>query len=186
MKLRILIAGSVLFLASLATAQTAVLPPPNPSGGAALATTMQFIQESLNHNGLVSFYANIENTDTGEQARSFFHNEVTDVVADPGQCQISFHWRRVNGKGEIIMGNASFPLRDAKTIAVRPYEQFLSQELSRTGHPNATVTSTMPPITIVELRRLHSERYFLFTEAAFADRVAQALNRAVELCGGGS
>lgn len=183
MHFRLLILVS-LFAGTLAAAQTAVLPPPRPSAGPDLRASLQFIEDAVSHNGFISFSVTAEDTQTGEEAQVFYHNELTDVVADSDTCRISYHWRKVN-KDEIKTGFSYFPLRAVKGISVSSYKHFLSQQAKRQGHSGMTVVSTLPALTIVNIQRPRAENYFLFTDSVLADRVARELNHAVELCGGG-
>jgi hypothetical protein len=179
-------------------AQTAVAPPPQPAdNGPSLAVTMQFIQEKLNDNGKASWI------DTAQSARFGGMNwqdtvthEVSNLVADQGQCSISYHffakhsvaYRFIatsdgkNNKGEEL----SFSLRAVQEIVVKPYEQYETEWLAKNGHPDTTVLSTTPAMTALVVRQPHGvENVFAFNDATLADRVAKAMIHAVERCGGG-
>jgi hypothetical protein len=176
------------------------VPPaaqPQPAAGPSLAVTMQFIQDKLNDNGKASW---IDNAQVARYAGSNFtdtvRHEISNVVADAGQCRISYHiftkhsayYRLVptsdgkNNKGE----DSSFSLRIVQEIVVKPWEQYETEWLAKNGHPETTVTSSAPAMTALVVRQPHGvENVFTFTDAAIADRVAKAMVHAVELCGGG-
>jgi hypothetical protein len=186
MKLRILIAGSALFLASLAIAQTTVTPPPRPKGGPTLAATMQFIEADIATHGTVVFYAMYDDADAGTEKTVVYQNELSDVAADPGQCRIYFHYKMTQADGTIKSGDSWFPLRDVQRITVRSYEDYRNDDFARTGHSNLSIRATAPAMTIVQVYRPNAQKFFLFENAEIADRVARNLNRAIELCGGGN
>ncbi|MGA3161548.1 MAG: hypothetical protein ABSC77_10045 [Terracidiphilus sp.] len=159
-------------------------PPANT--GPSLAETMQFIQEKLNGIGKVSyvdvFYAAVD----GTTAENTYTDEISNVVADPSQCHISYHRKAIqNGKTYRDKEN-EFSMRDVQEIVVKPLEQFETESAVNNGITNVSIT-TRPPMTILEARLPHDMTYtFRFADADHADRVAKAMLHAVELCGGGN
>ena len=181
-------AVSVLFWTTVSAtfAQQAVAPPPQPAAdGPSLAATMQFIQDKLNEQGKAAFVEYRQNTSDGSTLIVTIVNEISNVVADSGQCRISYH-RKAKQDGKVYKNdNGAFSLREVQDIIVRPFEQHESEYFSNTG-VNIVVTSTTPSVTVLTVRRPRGEiNFFDFTDAALADRVAKAMVHAVELCGGG-
>ena len=167
-----------------------------------LAETMKFIQDKLNDNNKTSWIDYAKPTrGAGSGWIDTVTHEFSSVVADTGQCHISYHiftkhsepyrWlatsdgRNNNGKnnkGEDI----SFSLRSVQEIVVKPWEQYETEWLAKNGHPDATVISSAPATTALVVRQPHGvENVFTFDDAALADRVAKAMVHSVELCGGG-
>ena len=167
-----------------------------------LAETMKFIQDKLNDNNKTSWIDYAKPTrGAGSGWIDTVTHEFSSVVADTGQCRISYHiftkhsepyrWlatsdgRNNNGKnnkGEDI----SFSLRSVQEIVVKPWEQYETEWLAKNGHPDATVISSAPATTALVVRQPHGvENVFTFDDAALADRVAKAMVHSVELCGGG-
>ena len=167
-----------------------------------LAETMKFIQVKLNDNNKTSWIDYAKPTrGAGSGWIDTVTHEFSSVVADTGQCRISYHiftkhsepyrWlatsdgRNNNGKnnkGEDI----SFSLRSVQEIVVKPWEQYETEWLAKNGHPDATVISSAPATTALVVRQPHGvENVFTFDDAALADRVAKAMVHSVELCGGG-
>jgi hypothetical protein len=186
--LRVILAGCFSILLSYpSVAQQPVAPPPQPAAdGPSLAATMQFIQDKLNSYGKAAFVEYRQNTSDGSTATVTIVNEISNVVADSGQCSISYH-RKATQDGNIYKNeNYAFSLREVQDIVVRPFEQHETEYFAGTG-ANIAVTSTSPPVTVLMVRRPHSEmNFFDLTDAALADRLAKALTHAIELCGGGS
>jgi hypothetical protein len=190
--------SAVLFNISVTAQQPVAPPPPQPAAaGPSLAVTMQFIQDKLNDNNKASWIDNAQTTRyAGMNWADTVTHEISNVVADQGQCRISYHlftkhsvayrWIATsdgkNNKGE----ESSFSLRTVQEIVVKPWEQFETEWLAKNGFPGTSVTSVNPPITALVVRQPHGvENVFVFTDAALADRVAKAMVHAVELCGGG-
>jgi hypothetical protein len=167
-----------------------------------LADTMKFIQDKLNDNNKTSWIDYAKPTrGAGSGWIDTVTHEFSSVVADTGQCHISYHiftkhsepyrWlatsdgRNNNGKnnkGEDI----SFSLRSVQEIVVKPWEQYETEWLAKNGHPDATVISSAPATTALVVRQPHGvENVFTFDDAALADRVAKAMVHSVGLCGGG-
>jgi hypothetical protein len=176
-------------------APVAALATSSPS----LAETMKFIQDKLNDNNKTSWIDNEQRN--GANWTDTVTHEFSSVVADTGQCRISYHiftkhsvsyrWLATsdgknnngkNNKGEDI----SFSLRSVQEIVVKPWEQYETEWLAKNGHPDTTVTSSAPAMTALVVHQPHGvENVFTFTDAALADRIAKAMVHAVELCGGG-
>ncbi len=156
------------------------------NSGPSLAETMQFIQDKLNDIGKVAWVEVLQDINDGRTGTNTCTNVISNVVADQNQCRISFDREGTGGGKTYKDENSVFSLRDVQDIVVRPWEQLETEYQARNGSPNVIVTSTNPPITVLEVRRPHGEEnIFRFTDANLADRVAKALTHAVELCGGG-
>jgi len=170
-------------------------PVAAPAGsGPTLADTMKFIQDKLNDNNKTSWSDSDQHK--GAHWTDTVTHEFSSVVADTGQCRISYHiftkhseiyrWMAAcdgnNNKGEEI----SFSLRSVQEIVVKPWEQYETEWLAKNGHPDATVISSAPATTALVVRQPHGvENVFTFDDSALADRIAKAMVHAVELCGGG-
>jgi hypothetical protein len=159
-----------------------------------LADTMKFIQDKLNDNNKTSWVDNDQHN--GAYWTDTVTHEFSSVVADTGQCRISYHiftkhheiyrWMAAcdgnNNKGEEI----SFSLRSVQEIVVKPWEQYETECMAKIGHPDMTIASSSPAMTALVVRQPHGvENVFTFADAALADRIAKAMVHAVELCGGG-
>ena len=174
-------------------APVAALATSSPS----LAETMKFIQDKLNDNNKTSWIDNAKYTRAeGTGWTDTVTHEFSSVVADTGQCRISYHiftkhsasytYMKTsdgkNNKGE----DKTFSLRSVQEIVVKPWEQYETEWLAKNGHPDKTIASSAPAITALVVRQPHGvENVFTFTDAVLADRVARAMVHSVELCGGG-
>jgi hypothetical protein len=186
--LRIIVSTLVLTAFSAAIAQTAVPPPPKPAAdGPTLEATLKFIQDKMNEQGKIGYVEFLQNVNDNSTNPDTHTNEISSVVADPGQCRISYH-RRATSQGQIYRDeNNVIDLRDVQDIVVKPLEQYVTEWSSRNNQPNIICTSTSPAITALIVRHPRGEvNYFDFIDAALADRIAKALTHAIELCGGGN
>ncbi|MGD0683021.1 MAG: hypothetical protein ABR990_13345 [Terracidiphilus sp.] len=155
--------------------------------GPSLAESMQFIQDKLNNLGKVAFVEFMQDVNTGPVGTFTLTNEISNLVGDQNQCRISYH-RKMTFNGKTTLdNNDGFSLRDVQDIVVKPWEQYQNEIFARNGTPNYTITSSNPPIILLQVRRPHGEEnVVLFADADLADRVARAMQHAVELCGGGN
>jgi hypothetical protein len=167
------------------------------ASGPNLAETMKFIQDKLNDNNKTTWIDNAQSAwDTKQKWTDTVTHEFSSVVADTGQCRISYHiftkhsrpyWAMKTSDGKSNKGeDKTLSLRSVQEIVVKPWEQYETEWLEKNGHPEATVTSTAPATTALVVRQPHGvENVFTFDDAVLADRVAKAMVHSVELCGGG-
>jgi len=178
--------------AVLAQGETAARPAEQPpaavsaASGPSLAESMQFVQDNLNGLGKVAWGDFCQDTSNGSTWTDTLTSEIGNVVADQNQCRISFHRKAANGDKTYTDEDSVFSLRDVREIVVEPYEKAETEWSAKNGHPNIITVSTSPSVTALIVRSSKGEEdVFRFTDATLADRVAKALNLAVELCGGG-
>jgi len=168
---------------------TADTPPAAASStsGPSLAETIQFIQEKMNDVGKVAWVDFLQDAKDGSTWTETFTTELNNVIVDQNQCRFSYH-RKVTDNGETDSDqNYFFSLRDVQDIIVKPEEQNQTDWIAQNGKPNIIVTSTSPSIATLIVHRPRGEmNTFRFTDANLADRVAKAMQHAVELCGGGN
>ncbi len=180
--------------ASSAESKPASAPANSASttSGPTLAEAMKFIQDQLSDLGNVAFVTFLHDTNTDATGTATYTNEYSNVVADPGQCRITYHRKATNsaqpGKNETYVDTDKvFSLREVENVVVSPYVQSINSWSAKQGQPNIVVTSSNPSITELSVRRPHGEEdFFYFTDNDLAIRVAKAFARAVKLCGGGN
>jgi hypothetical protein len=171
-----------------AVPQKPVPPPPKPAdSGPSLAVTMQFLQQKLNEIGKVTFVLFTQNVTDGSTATITIMSEVSNVVADPTGCRVSFHWKTARDGAPATDQDFAFVLNSVQDIVVKPFPQYQSEVNASAGMPNIIVTSTNPTLTTLLVRRSVAN-YFNFPviDVDLADRLAKAFTHAVELCGGGN
>jgi len=144
---------------------------------------MKAIQKELSGIGRLSYTAYIQNTAGGGPSQKVFVKQFSNVVADPAQCRVSYHFTVWQAGAVTKDKDAWFILPAVTSVVVEPESQLLTQENAAQGHPNV-VTSTTPPVTALVVRRASIYNGFPFTDATLADRAAQSITQAVKLCGG--
>jgi hypothetical protein len=179
------IVGTALVLAAALMAQDAPPQQEAPQAdGPTLKDTMKFIQEKLagRVNYVVYGHDNITNSDSTPLKRSFLLN---NVVADASRCSIGFHSMFDNGKGGNIIekDDEIFLKWEVKEIATRSMDEVLQQGNAKSDHPELSV-KVDPPIFVVAVKRENHSMMFNFYEQALSERVARAMQYAVNLCGG--
>ncbi len=166
--------------------QPAASPPPVSSkpAPASLRDTMRTLQNQLSSIGSVSYTAYIQNRTNGSTSPKAFVKQFTNVVADPAQCRVSYHFRVLQGGAVTKDKDAWFVLPAVTSVVVEPESQLLTQENAAQGHANNLVTSTTPPMTALVVRRPSVYNAFPFTDIGSANRFASNVKQAVKLCGG--
>jgi hypothetical protein len=166
-----------------APAPPASSPQPAPYNSASLRDTMKAIQKELSI-GSVSCTAFIQDKTTGSNFQNAFVEQISNVVADPAQCRVSYHWKTWRNGAVTADKDAWFVLPAVTSVDIEPMSQLLNEENATQGHPNDVVTSTTPFVEALVVRRASIHNEFPFTGDASANRFAIDVKQAVKLCGG--
>ena len=183
--------GTLLLVAAVsAIPQQAVPPPPRPAdSGPSLEATMQYIQQKLNAIGTVTYIMPWQNTQDGSSGTHKTIEEFSQITADASNCRVSYH-QKVVSDGQVLHDqDISFPLKEARDVAVEPIEQAMNAYSAKGGQPELVTPagSVNPPVTMLRVRLFNDHGgFFPFLDASDADRTARAITHAIELCGGGS
>ncbi|HXM43121.1 MAG TPA: hypothetical protein VN924_17930 [Bryobacteraceae bacterium] len=177
---------TTLALACVGSAIAQDVPPPPPMRGdaATLQDTMKFIQDKLP--GKVNYILYIHDNVTGIDGTLKGSLELTNVSADAGRCRIDDHWRMTQNGETRFDEDGWVDLRQVQEILVMPMDQRQQQVRAKAGHPEQSV-KVDPPVFVLILKRSDAikESNFKFYDETLANRVAKALQHAVDLCGGG-
>jgi hypothetical protein len=168
---------------SIVIAQEVPPLPPLRGDAASLKDTMKFLEGKLpgKVNYVVYTHNNEKNIDSSVK-RSF---ELSDVTANSDRCSISFHYHFENGP-VTLNKDEEVPLKEVGTVTLKQMEQHVQQQVARIGHPEVSVrTEPQIYLVVVSWEPKHN-MMFNFYDDALADRVLQAMQHAVQLCGGGS
>jgi len=155
-----------------------------PNNAASLRDTMSTIQNELSGIGTVSFTRFVQNQTGSGALQKAFVEQFSNVVADPAQCRVSYHWKMWQNGAVTLDKDAWFLLPAVTSVAVEPESQLLTEGNAAQGHPDVVVTSTTPPVLALVVHRASVYNGFPFTDATLADRAAQSITQAVKLCGG--
>lgn len=178
----VLILFFAVMLCSWAIAQTS----PASQDDSSLAVTMQFIQNELSHLGKVNYAAYNHDKADGSDWTTHFSTELTNVVADPAACKLSYHEKRIVDGKVTSDKNYSFLLSTIKDVVIIPRKQLLKNVNTKNGHPTWDAMIN-PPVSVVAAQQSdNGEFYFYVLDDGAADRITKAMNHAVTLCGGGN
>ncbi len=160
-------------------------PPPRtaPNNAASLRDTMSAIQKELSSIGTLNYTVYIQDKTGGGTSQKVFVKQFTNVVADPAQCRVSYHFRVLQAGAVTKDKDAWFVLPAVTSVVFEPESQLLTQENASQGHTNIA-TSTAPPVTALIVRRASVYNAFPFTDMGSANRFASNVKQAVKLCGG--
>jgi len=145
---------------------------------------MKAIQKELGSMGTVSYTSYIQNRTDGSTSPKVYVKQFSNVVADPAQCRVSYHFRVSQGGAVTKDKDAWFILPAVTSVLIEPESQLLTQENAAQGHSNNVVTSTTPQVTAVVIRRPSVYNAFPFADIGSANRFASNVKQAVKLCGG--
>ncbi len=174
-------------LSNQAVAQQSIAPPPKPAdNGPTLAVTMQFIQDKMNEQGKINFALYTHDNSSGEDWPVYqISIEVTNVIAYPATCRISWHKVTTNGGKVGINRDFSLDLHNVQTFEVRTSTYEAKMEDTANGHSALDKRQDPPYFAVTARSKENAETPFFFTNEEMANRVAKAMVHAVELCGGG-
>ncbi|HVN94718.1 MAG TPA: TIR domain-containing protein, partial [Terracidiphilus sp.] len=103
--------------------------PGGAGNNASLKAAMNSFQSGLGSIGTVSFTVFTKNTANGSAGQYTEVHRVTNVVADPAHCRVSWHvtdWQ--NGAAKPVMDkDAWVMLHDVTSVVVEPQSQFLTE-----------------------------------------------------------
>jgi hypothetical protein len=145
---------------------------------------MKTILNQLSSLGTVTYTAYIQNRTAGTTSPKPFVKQFSNVVADPAQCRVSYHFRVLQGGAVTKDKDSWFVLPAVTSVLIEPESQLLTQENAAQGQANNVVTSTTPPMTAFVIRRASVYNAFPFADIGSANRFANTVKQAVKLCGG--
>jgi len=149
-----------------------------------LDETLTYIRDAIAAQGQVDYQANNTNPATGQNWTNSFSQEGSNVVVYADQCTISLHWRTLYNGAESFNGDGGIPFRQVDMVTVQSLDDYFAHVNAGAGHSGWT-TSASPSLTVVTAERPDGvQNIFYFQDADLAERVAQAMRHAAELCGG--
>jgi hypothetical protein len=155
----------------------------NPAAGApSLAETLHFVVDKLNDSGPVSYRLtfHLDGSSLNRPTPSFALGLAT---ADPATCKLRFDEKPGFNGTPYGAYRRVVPFQRVEKLEVLPEQD----ALNRGRAPNQGVFSTEPMIYRLLVTYQGGDSLALrFREEEMANRVAKAMNHAVELCGGGS
>jgi hypothetical protein len=175
----IMTATAALMLSSapgLATAQ---------SDSSSLAQSMQFVANTVSSLGAVSFTGAVHDSSNNTGWTYSRAVTISNFRADPASCTLYFHFSEVTPGNPPTEKDGWIPFHQVQQTKVMTLDQEVNEITAKQGHPTWLVTHS-PEIYVVSAVRPDGTTNDLdFYDLAMAQRVAVAVRRATQLCGGG-
>jgi len=178
----------VMFLTLAALAQQAVPPPPKPAdSGPSLAVTMKFLQDKLNEEGPINFTLFVHDDVGGSDwviRRTFVESSFS---TDANLCLLKYHLKRTDNGQQKLDVDQQLNLKSVQSVSVMTEEQSVKINGAADGQTGQSLRCD-PSVFAMRIKIAGvsgGASVLLFHDEDTANRVAKALNHAVELCGGG-
>jgi hypothetical protein len=170
-------AAAVLSLApALAAAQT---------DSASLDQSMRYVSNTITSFGAVSFTSTVHDSSDNHQWSYNRAVTISNVRPDPATCHISFHFNETTPGNPTVDKEAGIPFQLAREVRVMTLDEEVDQINADNGHPTWLVT-TQPEVYVVHVIRTDGKTNDVdFSDLGAAQRVATAMRRTAQLCGGG-
>ena len=154
--------------------------------GPSLEATMNFIQEKLSAQGTINWITAVQDTVTGATIvpATPWSEAKSEVVADPRTCKLSFHSKGTMG-GRTVLDKGSFiSFKNVDKIEVMTLDNYHNRNSAKQGHPER-MESDSPTVYIVAIgfTDVPGGAGWILFEQDMANRIANAMSRAAQLCG---
>lgn len=148
-----------------------------------LNETLSFIRDQIAQQGQVNFATSNRDPATGQSWVNQTSQEGSNLSVDVDECKLNLHWHTTsNGKVDFD-GDGWIPFRQVDHVTVVSLDDYFAGVNAANGH-SAWTTQASPPMTVVtSVRSDGVENIFYFQDSDLANRVAQAMRHATELCG---
>jgi hypothetical protein len=157
-------------------------PPIPKANGPTLEFTMEYIQEKLINRGVLNYDVFLHDSVVGKDWSYQFSDKLSGTYANPGSCQIGFHWKQARSGQLVTDSELYFDLRSVAKVDVLTMEQYLTEAALKAGHSSWT-TRVSPAVFVLRLTKPdNQESNFVFPDEDLANHLAKALLHAIELC----
>jgi hypothetical protein len=159
-----------------------VAPPPKPAADApSLEVTMKFIQDKMSDIGPLTYSlgSRVIETNSGPDP-ILYSDELSNIMADPQRCTVSYHYHSASREEDPkpLDLDMVLDLKEVKKITVQPAEQSMNDMSA-----GKVVWTFRPAIFTVNVyQRDKKVNFFQLGDEELANRLARAINHAVELC----
>jgi hypothetical protein len=161
---------------------TLIAPSQVWAAGQSLKETLSFIRDRIAYQGKIEYtirlHDSADNSDWGQN----MSGEASQVTYDTGNCSLSYHWRTISDGETKQAMDVTWYFAHGKKVTVVNREQELRAQAIEGGHPTWTAIVT-PPLWVVSVTFTDTAGVANFTDQNTAERVARAIDHAMELCG---
>jgi hypothetical protein len=156
------------------------------AGAPDLKDTLHFVKDKLNDNGVVNYRGTYKNSDGSTVSTGpLVTRRMKDIAVDPLTCQVRFTVNTANDSASGFEEKHVVSFRRVERLEVSTEQD----AINRRGSPNGSVYSSVPVVyrlSVIFPGNSGFIEYLQFSDEDIANRIAKAMNHAVELCGGGS
>lgn len=150
--------------------------------GKSLDETLGFIRDQLAAQGMVTYTAHMHDSADNQSWDSTFTALSTNQVVDAANCRIGYHWRTTVNDSVAQDMDTHFDFAAATGVSVVNREEEVRTQAIGAGH--ATWTAAISPqVWVVVVKRGSGGAIMDFTDENVANRVARAVDHALDLCG---
>jgi hypothetical protein len=175
-----------MFLSFLAKAQD-VAPPPKPTDdGPSLEVIIRFIKDKLIENASAKWKLTVSNSSTDGSGFTWITNRFAEIKDAPESCGLSYRMTRSQDPPSQVNSDETYRIafKLVKSLTITNFEEYSNSE-GVNSQPELSFDIT-PPIYALVINFSQGDPQVLpFDDEEMAHRVARAMLRAVELCGGG-
>jgi len=155
------------------------------SDSATLNESMRYIASTVASFGAVSFTSTVHDSSDNHQWSYNRSVTISNVIPDPATCHITFHFTETTPGNPTVDKDAGIPFQLAREVKVMTLDEEVDQINANVGHPTWLVT-TQPEIYVIHVIRTDGKTNDVdFSDLGAAQRVAAAMRRTAQLCGGG-
>ena len=155
------------------------------SPSSSLGELMDYVANTVTSLGAVSFTGSVH--DLSNNTGWSYNRTVTisNFRSDPANCTLYFHFNEVTPGDPPTDKDGWIPFRQVQQVRVVTLDQEVNEITARQGHPTWLVTHSPSVYVVSAVRPDGTTNDLDFYDLATAQRVATALRRAAQLCGGG-
>ena len=169
-------------------AQVQNVPTHQEDNGPSLEATMNFVQEKLSAQGTIFWVSTLQNTVTGATIvpATKWSEAKSEIAANPQSCKLSFHQKSIMGSRTVVDKASFLSFKNVDKVEVMTLEDYHNRNYAKQGRPEQ-MESDSPTVYIVAISfsDVPGGTGWMLSEQDMANRIANAMSRAAQLCGSG-
>jgi hypothetical protein len=171
-------------MALAATAQQPATPAKASGDSKDRAATLKLIQDKINEQGEIRYTMVSENPGRGVKIENKYAVETGHAVADPQACTLTVEAHMSQDGKMQSHGRDTLRFADVTALIVKSQSRLIRERTAMAGVTGWKGTVTPESYALETLHRGRMSGVFFFRTQETANLVADAVSRAVKLCGG--
>lgn len=153
--------------------------------GPTIEVTLEFLRATLQNNPQINYTLGYNNTSNGTSGSNTFTIKETEPKVYLDACTLGFHDVELrDGTVTFQSDTTGLPFKDVSAVNIVDVVENTRVVNASTGHPELVPTVSNPPVYIVYAHRYSGQNLFYFYDQDIAQRFANAVRHAAEICGG--